>query len=107
MPPLDLYARVRVPMRKLHTRSRVQRAPGFPCALAFRGGRKFKQSSGAFQPRERGRIPSRCLTVESDRLAACIAEDEIDRMRGNLPKLSLVTEGAFEHGQSARYGHDV
>ena len=49
-----LYARVRVPMRKLHTRPRVQRAPGFPCALAFRGGRKFKQSSGAFQPRERG-----------------------------------------------------
>jgi hypothetical protein len=47
------------------------------------------------------------LTVESDRLAACIAEDEIDRMRGNLPKLSLVTEGAFEHGQSARHGHDV
>jgi hypothetical protein len=30
---LYLYARVRVLMRKLHTRPRVQRAPGLPCAL--------------------------------------------------------------------------
>jgi hypothetical protein len=39
-----LYARVRVLMRKLHTRPRVQRAPGFPCALAFREGRKLRKA---------------------------------------------------------------
>ena len=36
-----------------------------------------------------------------------LAEHEIDRMRGNLPKLGLIAEGAFEHGQSARHGDDV
>jgi hypothetical protein len=30
---LYLYARVRVPCAQLHTRPRVQRAPGLPCAL--------------------------------------------------------------------------
>jgi hypothetical protein len=33
MPPLHLYARVPPTSTLLHTRSRVQRAPGFPCAL--------------------------------------------------------------------------
>jgi hypothetical protein len=36
-----------------------------------------------------------------------LPKHEIDRMPGNLPKLGLVTEGAFEHGQSARHGDDV
>ncbi len=35
MPPLHLYARVRIPLAQLHTRPRVQRAPGIPCALRF------------------------------------------------------------------------
>src|SRR5882757_8904183 len=33
MSPLNLYARVRILRTKLHTRPRVQRAPGLPCAL--------------------------------------------------------------------------
>ena len=33
MPPLDLYARVPPTSTLSHTRPRVQRAPGFPCAL--------------------------------------------------------------------------
>jgi len=33
--PLDLYARVRTSSCTLHTRPRVQRAPGLPCALSF------------------------------------------------------------------------
>jgi hypothetical protein len=36
-----------------------------------------------------------------------LAKHEIDRMPGDLPKLGLVTEGAFEYGQSARHGDDV
>jgi len=31
----------------LHTRPRVQQAPGIPCTLRFRGGDKFMQTSGA------------------------------------------------------------
>src|SRR3954453_20125662 len=34
--PLDLYARVRTSSCTLHTRPRVQRAPGLPCALSLR-----------------------------------------------------------------------
>src|ERR1700731_2952871 len=44
LPPLDLYARVRFFCAFLHTRPRVQRAPGFPCALLFssEGGNRRK-----------------------------------------------------------------
>src|SRR3984893_15910832 len=35
MPPLNLYARVRISLCNLHTRPRVQRAPGIPCSLFF------------------------------------------------------------------------
>jgi len=31
--PLNLYARVRILDAHLHTRPRVQRAPGLPCAF--------------------------------------------------------------------------
>jgi hypothetical protein len=42
--PLNLYARVRILLCILHTRSRVQRAPGLPCALFvfFEGGNRRK-----------------------------------------------------------------
>lgn len=35
------------------------------------------------------------------------AQHEIHGMRGNLPKLRLISEGTFEHSQSARHGGDV
>src|ERR1700682_3686460 len=34
MPPLNLHARVRFSLCNLHTRPRVQRAPGIPCSLS-------------------------------------------------------------------------
>ena len=40
-------------------------------------------------------------------LTDCLAEREIDRMRGNLPKLGLIAEGAFKDGQAARDGDNV
>src|SRR6476469_5396653 len=46
MLPLDLYARVRVLCAQLHTRPRVQRAPGLPCALCYDGGQRSTQPSG-------------------------------------------------------------
>ena len=41
-----LYARVRL-TTLLHTRPRVQRAPGIPCALFLQEVRKLRQTSGA------------------------------------------------------------
>ena len=43
---LYLYARVRLFCALLHTRPRVQQAPGIPCALSF-FGRMILQTSGA------------------------------------------------------------
>jgi hypothetical protein len=43
--PLNLYARVRVFCAQLHTRPRVQRAPGLPCALCFEEGTWIVQIS--------------------------------------------------------------
>jgi hypothetical protein len=40
-------------------------------------------------------------------LASSLAQHEIDRVFGNPPKLSLVAESAFEHGEPARHGGDV
>jgi hypothetical protein len=43
---LYLYARVRISMHTLHTRPRVQRAPGIPCTLRFR-----KEGTRSSKPR--------------------------------------------------------
>ena len=43
-----LYARVRL-TTPLHTRPRVQRAPGIPCALYLERSRKYLQTSGAMR----------------------------------------------------------
>src|SRR3977135_486362 len=40
----------------VHTRPRVQRAPGFPCALCLSEGETETQSSGAIAPRGRIRF---------------------------------------------------
>jgi len=47
-----LYARVRL-TTLLHTRPRVQRAPGIPCAL-FIPGRMIFEHLGRIAPRDRG-----------------------------------------------------
>ena len=52
--PLDLYARVRTSLSTLHTRPRVQRAPGLPCALI---GRELRSCLGRVAPRDRGFAP--------------------------------------------------
>jgi len=46
MLPLDLYARVRTFLCTLHTRPRVQRAPGLPRALWFPRAAMKMQTSG-------------------------------------------------------------
>ena len=52
--PLDLYARVRTSLCTLHTRPRVQRAPGLPCALSRWRGTRDHPQLGRFAPRDRG-----------------------------------------------------
>src|SRR5258708_31485797 len=49
----------------LHARPRVQRAPGFPCALCpWRD--KVHAHLGRLAPRDRARLPVGCLKIESD-----------------------------------------
>jgi len=48
--PLDLYARVRTSLCILHTRPRVQRAPGLPCALVISGDTSRRINSGRASP---------------------------------------------------------
>jgi hypothetical protein len=58
LPPLNLYARVRFFVHFLHTRPRVQRAPGFPCALFFEGKEIYQQTSG--EMRRENASPRHC-----------------------------------------------
>jgi len=48
---LYLYARVRFSICLLHTRPRVQRAPGIPCSLIWRE-RNFSKARAQFASRE-------------------------------------------------------
>jgi hypothetical protein len=48
--PLDLYARVRTSLCTLHTRPRVQRAPGLPCALVISRDKSRRINSGRASP---------------------------------------------------------
>ena len=69
--PLNLYARVRFRLRTLHTRPRVQRTPGLPCALCFFRGANEMQASGDIVPRDREDTSSRhCERSEAIHLAA-------------------------------------
>ena len=64
MLPLNLYARVRILYVHLHARPRVQRAPGFPCAL-YCGGERLRNTRASHAARMRSHTP-RCLTVKSE-----------------------------------------
>jgi len=55
---LYLYARVRILKCILHTRPRVQQAPGVPCALSLLGRNDLVQP-GQIMPRECGRVSAR------------------------------------------------
>src|SRR5687768_11670342 len=82
-----LYARVRQLRNFWHTRPRVQRAPGIPCALYFNRGTTNLKSSGENKPRERLRMfPRHCersdlsavarrAKAEAIHLSACRAMD--------------------------------
>jgi hypothetical protein len=50
--PLNLYARVHFLLCISHTRPRVQRAPGLPCALYLLGGSEVDATLGHVMPRE-------------------------------------------------------
>ena len=72
---LYLYARVRFPCAQLHTRPRVQRAPGLPCALPFWEGQQTMQNSGE-RCREKAKLyPRHCERSDAIHLSACRAMD--------------------------------
>src|ERR1700681_3708873 len=58
--PVDLWRRHSCATNTLHTRLRVQRAPGFPCALCLRGW--LMQQLGHIAPRDRGLVPAIGIT---------------------------------------------
>jgi hypothetical protein len=68
---LYLYARVRTSSCPLHTRPRVQQAPGIPCSLRFRGRDKFMQTSGTVCRENAKLYPRHCERSEAIHSAAC------------------------------------
>jgi hypothetical protein len=93
MPPLNLYARVRTSLCTLRTRSRVQRAPGLPCALYFLGERYAYL--GRLVPRERG-VMLRTISV----IARSACDEAIQFLRAALdcfaPLAMTVLDTLFE-----------
>ena len=92
MLPLNLYARVRF-SRTLHTRPRVQRAPGLPCALCYREGANEDANLGRTVPRDREVVSSRhCERSEAIHLPAYrknrllrFARNDVGRANYHLP----------------------
>ena len=84
MPPLNLYARVRLFMCILHTRPRVQRAPGLPCALSWAEG--FLQNFGR-HPR-RGNANAYLLQMTVRALKSCRVSDRLAPRAGRAQAAS-------------------
>src|ERR1700752_2417577 len=61
MSRLNLYARVRQMRNSWHTRPRVQRAPGFPCALCFERDKEIEKLGR----KSRREIAKVCLLFEN------------------------------------------
>src|SRR5713101_4756173 len=88
----------------LHARPRVQRAPGFPCALLFLSRAAIDAKLGRIAPRDREAVSAdtRCLKIES-------ADIYRARMR-HIPhvviaRLDRATQGGFNRSsQHPLYG---
>ena len=65
--PLNLYARGRILLCIMPARPRVQRAPGFPCALLLLSRVAIDAKLGRIAPRDREAVSAdtRCLKIES------------------------------------------
>jgi hypothetical protein len=100
--PLNLYARVRFFMRKQRTRPRVQRAPGFPCALLFSGG-SDRHKARAHRAARMRKCVCLMLTVEPD---AQPREAAFSRManRSRLARYSLRSAHIFSRISGAADG---
>jgi hypothetical protein len=86
---LYLYARVRISTHTLHTRPRVQRAPGIPCTLRFGKEGTSHASLGRYASRERRhtspvivREGGRSSIPETSMIEPKAAAYSIPRLRG-------------------------
>jgi hypothetical protein len=68
---LHLYARVRILCASMHTRPRVQRAPGLPCALSVLGANDFVKLGQKPVARTRTHISSSSRPPSWDPYSAC------------------------------------
>src|SRR6185312_1156362 len=107
---LYLYARVRLFAHLLHTRPRVQQAPGIPCALLFFGAIGFLQTSGETR-RENAEVCSMPATVIASEAKQSISprKERMDcfvasllamtaSIAGHLSPSSLRTQGPIRRG---------
>ena len=93
---LYLYARVRVLIRKLHTRPRVQRAPGLPCALLSMGVTCLTADLGQCMSREGECVSTRhCERSDLPAVARRAKADTRDRLdHPHVAPLMRATVGA-------------
>ncbi len=68
---LYLYARVRFLLRNVHTRPRVQRAPGLPCALGPKRARNSSKPRAQHAARTRSHICSLEISVVEVSIRRC------------------------------------
>ena len=94
----------------LHTRPRVQRAPGFPCALYFLRVKSCARL-GHFMPRECGPMPSRRLKIQRENAASNAWPAEEIAKHHNSPNstgcLSKAGVGGFSSVSSTRGGQTM
>ena len=77
--PLDLYARVRTSLCILHTRPRVQRAPGLPCALVW--ARASVKPRARPAPRDRETVSTVIASEAKQSIATSCTERWIASLR--------------------------
>jgi len=91
----------------LHTRPRVQRAPGFPCALFFQRA-AIDAKLGRIAPRECGRTSTRCMTIELEIHTHVISGKRLvrrssQRRRKRDPSIGIHGVDGFREGLNPSY----
>jgi len=96
------------PLCLLHARPRVQRAPGFPCALLLFEGVHIDAKLGRIAPRECGRTSTRCMTIELEIHTHVISGKRLvrrssQRRRKRDPSIGIHGVDGFREGLNPSY----
>jgi hypothetical protein len=99
MLPLNLYARVRLLMCVLHTRPRVQRAPGLPCALFFLEGQRSYKTPGV----SRRGVAKLYLDLTSLRANGSRERAPDDRLREAIHSFFVLRDGLLRFARNDEF----